>query len=58
MIRFKNRYRKSPMYQYKFALDKVYNDNKSVCNIISFCKRYLLTYSYRVMYTVVEGLLL
>lgn len=43
------------MYQYKFALDKVYNDNKSVCNIISFCKRYLLTYSYRVMYTVVEG---
>ena len=37
MIRFKNRYRKSPMYQYKFALDKVYNDNKNVCNIISFC---------------------
>lgn len=28
MIRFKNRYRKSPMYQCKFALDKVYNDNK------------------------------
>lgn len=56
MIRFKNRYKKVSIYQHKFILKKVYNGNG--CNIITTCKRYLLTCLYQVMYTDVEGLLL